>query len=282
MPLFFLLKAHTDVSAAAICMILLILPFFLLAMYEKNGHASHPREFLKNYTGICVTDGYQLYHTLEKEREYLKIAGCWVHCRRKLDDALTVILKELRKQSVLYLIMKQIQATYREEGKLIALSSEERLTQRQLVVQPLIDAFFSSLKQNRDKVGKSSKAKEAFTYALNQEPYLRVFLEGEDVPMDNNASERAIRGFIIGKKNWEMIDIIHGANSSAIIYSIAETAEANNLKPYEYFEYLLTEIPKHMEDTNRGFLAEFLSWSKTLPEHIRKPEKNRPAAKAAG
>lgn len=250
----------------------------ILYEYQKTRNASHPREFLKNYTGICVTDGYQVYHTLEKEREDLKIAGCWVHCRRKFDEALTVIPKELRKQSVLYLIMKQIQAIYREEGKLTALSSEERLKQRQLVVQPLVDAFFSYLKQNRDKAGKSSKAKEAFTYALNQEPYLRVFLEDGDVPMDNNASERAIRGFCgfcgfcIGKKNWEMIDTIHGANSSAIIYSIAETAKANNLKPYEYFEYLLTEIPKHMEDTNRDFLTELLPWAKTLPEYIRKPE----------
>lgn len=245
----------------------------ILYEYQKTRNASHPREFLKNYTGICVTDGYQVYHTLEKEREDLKIAGYWVHCRRKFDEALTVIPKELRKQSVLYLIMKQIQAIYREEGKLTALSSEERLKQRQLVVQPLVDAFFSYLKQNRDKVGKSSKAKEAFTYALNQELYLRVFLEDGDVPMDNNASERAIRGFCIGKKNGEMIDTIHGANSSAIIYSIAETAKANNLKPYEYFEYLLTEIPKHMEDTNRDFLTELLPWAKTLPEYIRKPEK---------
>lgn len=245
----------------------------ILYEYQKTRNASHPRKFLKNYTGICVTDGYQVYHTLEKEKENLKIAGCWVHCRRKFDEALTVIPKELRKQSVLYLILKQIQAIYREEGKLTALSSEERLKQRQLVVQPLVDAFFSYLKQNKDKVGKSSKAKEAFTYALNQETYLRVFLEDGDVPMDNNASERAIRGFCIGKKNWEMIDTIHGANSSAIIYSIAETAKANNLKPYEYFEYLLTEIPKHLEDTNRDFLAELLPWAKTLSEHIKKKEK---------
>lgn len=78
-------------------------------------------------------------------------------------------------------------------------------------------------------------------------PYLRVFLEDGEVPIDNNASERAIRGFCIGKKNWQMIDTINGAHSSAIIYSIAETAKANNLKPYDYFVYLLEEIPKHME-----------------------------------
>ena len=114
---------------------------------------------------------------------------------------------------------------------------------------------------------------EAFTYALNQERYLQVFLEDGDVPMDNNASERAIRGFCIGKNNWEMIDTINGANSSAIIYSIAETAKANNPKPYDYFEYLLTELPKHVDDTNRDFLASLLPWSETLPEYIRKPTK---------
>ena len=118
-----------------------------------------------------------------------------------------------------------------------------------------------------------SNTKKALTYALNQERYLRVFLENGDVPMDNNASERTIRGFCIGKKNWEMIDTVNGATSSAIIYSIAETAKANQLKPYEYFEYLLTEIPKHMDDKNSNFLEELLPWSETLPENIRKPQK---------
>lgn len=70
-----------------------------------------------------------------------------------------------------------------------------------------------------------------------------------------------------------MSDTINGANSSAIIYSIAETAKANNLKPSDYFEYLLIELPQHAEDTNRDFLASLLPWSETLPEYIRKPKK---------
>lgn len=245
----------------------------ILYEYQKTRNASHPRKFLKDYTGICVTDGYQVYHTLEKEREDLKIAGCWVHCRRRFNDALEMVPKAHQKESVLYLIMNQIRAIYREEGKLSDLSSEDRLTQRQLVVKPLVDAFFAYLKQISSKTPQNGKVKDAFTYALNQEQYLRVFLEDGDVPIDNNASERAIRGFCIGKKNWEMIDTINGATSSAIIYSIAETAKANNLKPYDYFEYLLTEIPKHEDDTNTDFLEALLPWSETLPEHIRKPVK---------
>ena len=245
----------------------------ILYEYQKTRNASHPRKFLKDYNGICVTDGYQVYHTLEKEKEDLKIAGCWVHCRRKFEEALEVIPKELRKQSVLDLLMNQIRAIYREEGKLSEFSADERVEKRQLVVKPLVDAFFAYVKQNSGRVPKSGKAREAFTYALNQEPYLRVFLENGDVPMDNNASERAIRGFCIGKKNWEMIDTVHGASASAIIYSISETAKANGLKPYEYFEYLLTEIPKHQDESSTDFLADLLPWSEKLPEYIRKPKK---------
>lgn len=199
----------------------------ILYEYQLTRNASHPREFLKDFKGICVTDGYQVYHTLEKEKEDLTIAGCWVHMIRHFE-------------------------------------------QRQAIIKPLVDAFFVYLKQNQTEVPGSGKLHDAFTYALNQEKYLKVFLEDGEVPIDNNANERAIRGFCVGKKNWQMIDTINGAKTSAMIYSIAETAKANNLKPYDYFEHLLEEIPKHMEDTDRSFLNELLPWSDKLPKHIRK------------
>lgn len=240
--------------------------------YHKTRNSSHPREFLRNYSGICVTDGYQVYHTIEKEREDLQIAGCWVHARRKFDEALTVIPKTHQNKSNAFLVIKQIQAIYREEGKLNKLSSEERLMQRQLVIKPLVDALFAYLKKMKPTVPTSGQLRKAYTYILNQEKYLRVFLEDGEIPIDNNASERAIRGFCIGKKNWQMIDTINGAHSSAIIYSIAETAKANNLKPYDYFVYLLEEIPKHMEQKDRTFLEDLLPWSKKLPEGIRKQQ----------
>ena len=240
----------------------------VLYEYQQTRNASHPREFLKGYEGICVTDGYQVYHTLEKELEELTIAGCWVHCRRRFDEALKLIPKSYQKESHAFLLLKQIQAIYREEGKLNVLSSDERLKQRQAVIKPLVDAFFAYLKTIN--VSKKDKFGDAVGYALNQEKYLRVFLTDGDVPIDNNASERAIRGFCIGKKNWQMIDTIHGAKSSAIIYSIVETAKANNLKPFDYVQYLLEEIPKHMDDRDCSFLKDLLPWSEKLPAEIRK------------
>ena len=246
----------------------------VLYEYHKTRNASHPREFLKGFSGVCVTDGYQVYHTIEGEREDLRIAGCWSHARRRFDEAVKALPKQKQKDSRAYLALTMIQAICREEKQLKDLPAEERKTCRQLSVKPLVEAYFAWVRENLPKVPQKSKTWEGFSYSLNQEKYLKVFLDDGEVPMDNNAAEQSIRGFCIGKKNWVMIDTIAGAKSSAIIYSIAETAKANNLKPYDYFEYLLTEIPKHLDDTDRSFLDDLLPWSPSLPENCRKPGKN--------
>ena len=205
----------------------------------------HVKETGKTCGNAWVNVGNTKYCGRTFENTMVTVAGCWVHCRRRFDEALKLISKSYQKESNAFLLMKQIQAIYREEGKLKDLSSDERLKQRQAVIKPLVDAFFAYLKTIN--VSKKDKFGDAVGYALNQEKYLRVFLTDGDVPIDNNASERAIRGFCIGKKNWQMIDTIHGAKSSAIIYSIVETAKANNLKPFDYVQHLLEEMPKHMD-----------------------------------
>ena len=246
----------------------------VLYEYQKTRNASHPREFLKDFNGVCVTDGYQVYHTIECEREDLRIAGCWSHARRRFDEAVKALPKQKQKDSRAYLALTMIQAIYREEKQLKDLPAGERRNRRQLSVKPLVEAYFTWVRENLPKVPQKSKTWEGFNYSLNQEKYLKVFLDDGEVPMDNNAAEQSIRGFCIGKKNWVMIDTIAGAKSSAIIYSIAETAKANNLKPYDYFEYLLTEIPKHLDDTGRSFLDDLLPWSPGLPANCRKPNKS--------
>ena len=246
----------------------------VLYEYQKTRNASHPREFLKDFRGVCVTDGCQVYHTIEGEREDLKIAGCWSHARRRFDEAVKALPKAKQKDSRAYLALTMIQAIYREEKLLKDLPAGERMIRRQLSVRPLVEAYFVWVRETLPKVPQKSRTWEGFHYSLNQEKYLKVFLDDGEVPMDNNAAEQSIRGFCIGKKNWVMIDTIAGAKSSAIIYSIAETAKANNLKPYDYFEYLLTEIPKHLDDTDRSFLDDLLPWSPSLPANCRKPNKS--------
>ena len=109
---------------------------------------------------------------------------------------------------------------------------EQRKKLRKEQVSPLVDAFFSWVRSNIGSVGTGSTLYKAMQYSLNQESYLRVFLNDPFVPLDNNNAEVAIRSFCVGRNNWHVIDTVNGAKASAMIYSITETAKANQLKPY--------------------------------------------------
>ena len=242
--------------------------------YQKTRKKDHPKEFLKDFEGTIVTDGYQSYHGLAKESEgRIKVAGCWVHTLRKYKDAIKSMDKSGLNTAAGTLAAQaigMIQTMMHKDNQLEGLSPEERYEQRKEKIAPLVDEYFEWVKESRPKVTRQSKTGKAFTYSVEQEQYLREFLTDGNIPMENNAAERAIRPFTIGRKNWVMCDTIHGAEDSAIIYSITETAKANDLKPYEYLKHLLTEIPKHMDDTDMDFLEDLLPWSDKLPAECRK------------
>ncbi len=116
-----------------------------------------------------------------------------------------------------------------------------------------VDAFFEWVKTKNMQVTHNSTIGKALAYSIHQEPYLRKFLSDGNIPMDNNCAEQAISPFTIGRKNFVIIESDNGAKASAILYSLAETAKANLVNTYQYFELLLTEIPKHMDDKDRSF-----------------------------
>lgn len=115
----------------------------------------------------------------------------------------------------------------------------------------------------------SLRVKYTLGYSINQEKYLRKFLCDGDIPMDNNPAERAIHPFTIGRKNFVLIESDHGAKASAMIYSLVETAKANNLNTYKYLEMLLTVIPNHMNDTNLDFIEALLPWSSVVQQECQ-------------
>ena len=154
------------------------------------------------------------------------------------------------------------------------LPTVDRLKQRQLILAEKVDAYFAWEKLKYSQVTHNSTIGKALAYSIHQESYLRTFLNDGDVPMDNNYAEQAIRPFTIGRKNFVLIESSNGAHASAIIYSLVETAKANYLNVYQYFELLLTEIPKHMNDTDLKFIEELLSWAphvqETCPSRFKK------------
>ena len=124
------------------------------------------------------------------------------------------------------------------------------------------------------KVSAGSNTYKSLQYCINQEKFLRVFLSNGAVPMDNNIAERAIRPFTLGRMNWVNMDSIRGAQASAILYSLVETAKANNLRVYEYLEYLLDGLSQHADDTNWDFLKELLPWSEKAQKKCRSQKKS--------
>lgn len=245
-------------------------PPIILFEWQPSRRADHPREFLKNFSGTIVTDGYQVYHTIGKEREDLTVSGCWIHARRPLAEFLKSIKnKDAAKGSVAQQAYNMITEMLHIDNDFDDLSSEDRLKQRQLILSDKVDAYFEWVKHKYTQVSHQSATGKALAYSINQEEYLRQFLKDGDVPMDNNLAEQAIRPFTIGRKNFVLINTDHGAKASAILYSLVETAKANNLNPYKYFEMLLTVIPQHMDSKDRNFLDSLLPWSPLVQKECR-------------
>ena len=241
----------------------------ILYQYGKTRSKSNIQKFLEGFSGILVSDAFSGYKSLDKNDENIHSAFCWAHARRDYADALKALkgdAKELAHDTVAHKALVQIAAIYKAEEALKNLTAEERYVRRQREVKPLVEAYFAWVHEQDPATILSQKTRDGINYSMNQEKYLKVFLEDGNIPIDNSATERAIRPFTIGRANWHIIDTIHGAEASATIYSLVETAKANKLKIYEYLKHLLTEIPKHMDDTSMDFLEDLLPWSENLPE----------------
>lgn len=248
----------------------------VLYEYQKTRNADAPRKFLSGFDGKVICDGYQVYHVLEnREDSRFKVAGCWAHARRPFAQVYKSLGEEKAAGTVAAEALIQIQNIYHTDNGLLKLPPSERKKRRKSLVKPLVDTFFEWCRKSIDRIPPSSETADGIKYCINQEKYLRVFLDDPQIPLDNNLAEQAIRPFCVGKKNWKLIDTVHGAKASAILYSIVETAKANDLNIYNYFKHLLTEIPKHMDDTDLSFLAPLLPWSKQLPAECRKKKKTK-------
>ena len=262
---------------------------YMWVFHSPGGNGTHPlflyeylggrngtvlQNYLAGYKGTLITDGYQPYHTLMKNSDTIRVSGCWSHARRKFAEIVKTAAKGAAltpAQTIAAEAVKRIDAMYHLDNKYKDSSAEERLDNRQQSVRPLVDAYFAWLKVQQTKSNSSTKLKEAVNYSVNQEQYLRCFLQDPQLPLDNNDAERSIKAFCVGKHSWHIIDSVKGAKASAFLYSIAESAKANSLKPYEYFKHLLTELVKYPRgNVPEDVLVSLMPWSEILPDCCRK------------
>ena len=249
----------------------------ILYEYQRTRKSDHPEEFLKDFKGIMVCDGYSAYRKLDRKNPDIIFAGCWSHARRRFTEALKALPKTAQKnakETVDYEAVSRIAAIYHLDNQMEGQPAKVRKMYRQANIRPLVEAFFAWAKeiQSKNQLSRGNTL-DGINYCINQEASLKAFLEDGDIPMDNNATESALRSFCLHKHTWKLIDSLDGANASAIIYSITETAKANNLNPFRYLEYVLTVLKDHQDDRDYGFIDDILPWSEKLPEICRNKAK---------
>ena len=246
-------------------------PRMVLFEYERTRAGYHPVEFLgKEFHGYFTCDGYQAYHGLP---EGVVVTGCLAHARRRFEEALTVLKKDFTKEQLrettAYEAVSRIGMLYKIEEMIRGRTPEERYKERQKQAKPLLEAFFEWLHTLEDCVDRSSLIGDAILYTLNQEKYLKRYLEDGHLSIDNTAAERAIKNFAVGRRNWLFCKSIRGAQASAVVYSITETALLNGLKPYDYLTFVLERMKDLGPFPEREDLRKLLPWSSEIPDDCR-------------
>jgi hypothetical protein len=246
-------------------------PRMALFDYERTRAGYHPVKFLDGrFHGYLTCDGYQAYHGLD---DSITVTGCFTHARRRFDAALTALkkdfTKEQLKETVAYNAMTRIGILYKVEELIRNKTPEECHEERQKQSRPVVDALFEWLHSMEDSVDRSSLIGDAILYTLNQEPYLRRYLDDGHLSIDNNSAERAIKNFAVGRRNWLFAKSIRGADASAVVYSVTETALQNGLKPYVYLTYVLDQIRQMGSFPKPEELDRLLPWSDDLPDEFR-------------
>ena len=224
--------------------------------YRPDRSASNPQKFLEGFGGTIITDGYYGYNHIEG----ITNAYCWAHVRRKFYDALPTDLKG-ETDTLAHKALKKIAYLFAIEKEINEDPPDEKARVRQEKSKPLLDDFFSWCRNCENKVLTRSKIGKAIAYALNYEKGLRVYIDDGLIPMTNSLDERAIRPFTVGRKNWLFSASTEGAEASAAVFSLVETAKANHFDPHDYIEYLLEIMPnidfvKHPER-----MDDFMPWS---------------------
>lgn len=242
--------------------------------FELTRGTGHLRRFYQDFIGYITCDAYISYQVLESENpERIMVTGCMMHCRRYFAIAFFLHdISSMTDEEVLELpemkILRMIGKIYSLEKPLKEVSADERLAARRKEILPKMDGLFDYINELlKDEACYSERMRQALHYAVNQKQYLYRFLEDGTIALDNGLSERSLRGYCIGRRSWLFSDTIDGAEATAIIYSMTETAKLNQADPQLYLQYLLEKMPVYMDSVNRDFLDDMLPWSDRYREY---------------
>lgn len=229
----------------------------ILYDYQVGRSGTYAKEFLKDWSGIYLhCDGYSGY----KKLEGVTLCGCLVHAKRKFHEAWKI--NESNEEAKIGEAYIQKLFAIEHKADKLAYTDEDRLSLRQTESKAVLDEFYIWLDRLTLKTLPQSLLGKAITYAQNQKEYLCNFLKDGRIQLSNNLAEQSIKMVVLGRKNWLFSNTPNGASSSALIYSVIQTAITNNLKPLHYLEYIFGQI-QTVKDLQ---IETLLPWSEFIPE----------------
>ena len=229
--------------------------------------------FFVDYSGGVVCDDYSGYDTLAGESlGQITLARCWFHWRKRFEEIVLLVEKsapsEAKKKAALSKsyaaeVLKKMQKLFEIEKEHAADTADGLLKARREQSRPIVDELFSDMKAKMDSF--QGSLKEAVSYGLNIEKDLRVFLDNPYVEMTNNVCERAVKDFVMARKNFLFSYSEKGAKAAGTLMTVIRTARLNQVDPEKYIAYVLTQLGK----TSQKDIDSLLPWSESLPEELR-------------
>jgi transposase len=243
-------------------------PSAALYFASRDRRQEHPERHLKTFTGILQADAYGGYNPLfkiDRNLGALTQALCWAHSRRKFFVLADIAANAKRGKNAAPIspmaleAVKRIDALFDIEREINGLTADQRLERRRKESLPLVDGLQAWLQTERAKLSRSSPVAEAIDYMLKRWDGFTSFLEDGRICLTNNAAERALRGFALGRKSWLFAGSDRGADRAAFMATLLMTAKLNHIDPQAW----LADVLARIADTPITRLEQLLPWNWT-------------------
>lgn len=225
--------------------------------YQSSRGGYHAVNFLSDFHGYVHTDGFSGYNRLSN----ITRCGCWAHLRRYMFEAIPKKKGTATEQAPACIGYAYCNQLFQIESELKDLEPEERRNKRLELERPVLDAFWKWI-DGMNALGGSKLAK-AVQYAKNQKPYMENYLLDGRCAISNNAAERAVKSYVMGRKNFLFHDTVKGANASAVVYTLAETAKANGVNIRLYLETVLSKMLDYKNGPD-SIIEDLMPWSDAI------------------
>lgn len=230
----------------------------VLFNYDKSRGSAVVERLLEHFTGrYFQSDGYAGYDKPCAAKGLVHL-GCMDHGRRKVVEAVKTQIKPAKgKPSVAMVLLSHIDALYRLERQWKELDDDERYEQRQKIAVPKLNKLKRWLDEKQPKVAPDTLTRKAINYLINQWDHLVRYCDHGQLRISNALAENSIRPFAVGRRAWLFSDTPDGAKANAAMFTVIETAKANELEPYAYLQHVLA----HIADADEASLDALMPWN---------------------